>query len=326
MNLTATTPTQGGLVTAWASGSAQPGVTDLSFRAGQTVAALALVALGPDGHVRIANRSTGTTQVLADVQGYFVAGSGPLPAAALHPLVPTRVLDSATGLGVATLPGRADTTVTLTGRGGVPAGATAVLLELSTTGGTAAGDLAVRRPDQPVAPGSSLNFAAGAWVTNLVLAPLDAAGRTVIHNGSAAPVRITGDATAYLLAPGTAPPAGTIVPVAPRRAIDTRTGPGGPALAAGATRTLSRTQAGVPAGAAAVLVNITVTGPRAPATSPSTRVGSPHRRLRPSTSSPARRWRTWPSPRSAPTPPWPCSTAAPARPELIVDVVGYVTG
>jgi hypothetical protein len=70
INLTATEPTTASFLTAYADQSAQPAVSTVNFTVGQTVPTLALVPVGPDGCIRIANHG-GTTEVIADLQGYY---------------------------------------------------------------------------------------------------------------------------------------------------------------------------------------------------------------------------------------------------------------
>jgi hypothetical protein len=71
-NLTVTAPQSFGFVTAYASGSARPNASNLNFAAGQTVPNLVSVPLGPDGKVALFNRSAGTSQLIADVAGYYL--------------------------------------------------------------------------------------------------------------------------------------------------------------------------------------------------------------------------------------------------------------
>ncbi|GAC1494216.1 MAG: hypothetical protein NVS2B15_15420 [Pseudarthrobacter sp.] len=71
-NLTVTEPQSYGFLIAYASGSSLPNASNLNFTASQTVPNLAVVPVGPDGKVSIFNRSSGTSQLIADVAGYFL--------------------------------------------------------------------------------------------------------------------------------------------------------------------------------------------------------------------------------------------------------------
>jgi hypothetical protein len=72
LNVTTTGSTGPGFVTAYADGAARPMASNLNFGAGQTIAGLVVVPVGADGSVALFNGSSGTTQLIADVAGYFV--------------------------------------------------------------------------------------------------------------------------------------------------------------------------------------------------------------------------------------------------------------
>ncbi|GAA2138307.1 hypothetical protein GCM10009760_19510 [Kitasatospora kazusensis] len=71
VNLTATGATASGYLTAWADGQAQPGTSNLNFAPGGTVPNHVTTPLGIDGKFDVYN-SSGSTQVVADLFGYFV--------------------------------------------------------------------------------------------------------------------------------------------------------------------------------------------------------------------------------------------------------------
>ncbi|WP_141843443.1 glycoside hydrolase domain-containing protein [Humibacillus xanthopallidus] len=69
INLTATSPTAAGFLTA--DSAASGGTSTANFSAGQTVANLVISRLASNGTMTIVNRSSGTVQVIADVEGYL---------------------------------------------------------------------------------------------------------------------------------------------------------------------------------------------------------------------------------------------------------------
>jgi len=69
VNLTVTSTTGTGTVTVWGAG-AQPGTTNISFTAGQTVSNAAIVPLDQWGRIQL-NVTGGTAQVIVDAAGYF---------------------------------------------------------------------------------------------------------------------------------------------------------------------------------------------------------------------------------------------------------------
>ncbi|MGI8415747.1 MAG: DUF1906 domain-containing protein [Nakamurella sp.] len=196
-------------------------------------------------------------------------------AGAFVPLVPYRALDTRNGIGATQAPVAAGGTVALTVAGtggsvGVPAtGVAAVVVNVTVTAPTAPGSITVY-PDGTDRPHvSNLNFVKGQTVPNLVVAKVSSAGKVDLYNGSTGTVQLIADITGYYLG-GTPTAPGTFVPLAPQRALDTRHGTGGttgPIASkdeAKLTIAGSGGVAGIPAGVAAVVVNVTVTAPTAP--------------------------------------------------------------
>lgn len=70
LNLTVTGPTSDGWFTAWPTGGTKPLASNVNFLPDQTVANLAIVKVGTDGKVSIAN-ARGQSHVVADVLGWF---------------------------------------------------------------------------------------------------------------------------------------------------------------------------------------------------------------------------------------------------------------
>jgi hypothetical protein len=70
LNVTAVSPTASGYVTVYPT-RVRPLASNLDFARGQTVPNLVIVKVGPDGKVVLFNGSGGSTQLLADVAGYF---------------------------------------------------------------------------------------------------------------------------------------------------------------------------------------------------------------------------------------------------------------
>src|SRR5262252_1366101 len=81
VNVTATASTAAGHITGYADGAARPPVWNVNFTRGQTAAGLITVAVGANGKIDLFNNSAGTTQLLADVEGYYLAGTAPLSMA-----------------------------------------------------------------------------------------------------------------------------------------------------------------------------------------------------------------------------------------------------
>ncbi|MFD8722315.1 hypothetical protein ACFV2H_31135 [Streptomyces sp. NPDC059629] len=215
-NVTVTQPTAGGHLTLYPhNGQSLPTASNLNFTAGQTVANLVTVPVDGGGVV-FHNGSSGTVHVLMDLQGYYGrAGSG------FKPLAPTRVLDTRSGLGISAARAiAAHATLSLDLSGRVPAGTTAVVLNLTGTRPTQHGYLTAY-PDAGSMPGvSNLNFTAGQTVPNLAVVPVTN-GKVDFYNGSGGTVQVVADLEGYFGSGGTGANQ-SYVPFGPARVVDTR--------------------------------------------------------------------------------------------------------
>ncbi|HZQ50297.1 MAG TPA: fibronectin type III domain-containing protein [Candidatus Dormibacteraeota bacterium] len=180
---------------------------------------------------------------------------------AYHPLTPARILDTRS---TSRLAAAATRDVAVAGQGGVPSsGATAAVLNVTATGTTAAGYLAVWPAGTPRPATSNLNWSAGKTVANLVEVAIGSGGAVSVFNAlGGADVVI--DVEGYVETPVASPPAaGLYNPLVPSRVLDTRIGLGsGQAqLCAGQTITVTIAgHGGVPAsGVSAVVLNVTAT-------------------------------------------------------------------
>ncbi|MGL4745930.1 MAG: RHS repeat-associated core domain-containing protein, partial [Dermatophilaceae bacterium] len=75
VNLTAVGGSTNSFLTAHPDGTTRPGVSNLNFATGETVANAAIVKVSPSGAIKIYN-STGSVHVLADVTGFYTAPGG----------------------------------------------------------------------------------------------------------------------------------------------------------------------------------------------------------------------------------------------------------
>jgi hypothetical protein len=199
LNVTVSAATSPGSLTVTGDGTTRPGVSNLNFIAAQTVPNLVIAPVGTNGKVALYNGSAGTIQLIADVSGYYLSGA-PSVAGAFGSLVPSRLLDTRSGVGAAKIAVAAGSTVHLqvTGRGGVPAsGVSAVVLNVTVVGSTSAGFITVFG-DGTSRPGvSSLNFAKSQTVPNLVIAPVGTNGKVALYNGSAGTIQLIADLSGW---------------------------------------------------------------------------------------------------------------------------------
>ena len=261
MNVTVTGGTAPSVLTVWPAGVARPLASNLNWPAGDTRANLVVSALGVLGAVSMVN-ATGSAHVVVDVVGWYDDG-GPARASGseFHPVTPARVLDTRAGTGsvAAPLGPGSVRTLTVAGRGGVPAsGATAVVINVTVTDTTAPSFLTVWPSDVGRPTASSLNWPAGATRPNLLIAPLAADGTVSIYN-LAGQVAVVADVVGwYGAAAGDA-----FVAQAPVRILDTRDA-AAPVRQGESRVVLAAGAAGVPTWASAVALNVTATGATAP--------------------------------------------------------------
>lgn len=266
LNVTVTQPSTLGYLAAYPDGGVRPGSSNLNFNRGQTVANLVTVG-DSDGIVDLYNGSAGSTQMIADVVGYYSDGSSDSTDATgrLVGLTPDRLLDTRTGTGGVTGPIAAHRAISfqVAGAGGVPTGAGGVVLNVTETGATQPGYFTAWPSDSVQPDTSSLNFTAGQTVPNLVELPLGASGRVSIYNGAAGSAQAIADVVGYYTGSSASRTlTGLYTPLTPARIADTRYGLGASGPLAGHTSiTIQVTGAGgVPStGVSSVVVNVTVT-------------------------------------------------------------------
>src|SRR5450759_4884379 len=172
----------------------------------------------------------GMSAIGASAQVPVVASAVAVPApGGFTGTPPTRVLDTRYGTGAPTAKLGAGRTLTLT-VGGLPAGTTAVALNVAVTDPTAASFLTVF-PGGTTRPtvGSNLNFVAGQTIPNMVLVPVGA-NNTVTFYNNAGTVDVIADLVGYYATGAGAGFTGT----APTRVLDTRYGTGAPTAKLGA--------------------------------------------------------------------------------------------
>ncbi|WP_320535969.1 polysaccharide deacetylase family protein [Pseudarthrobacter sp. IC2-21] len=257
VNLTTTQTQSAGFLTAYASGAGKPNASNVNYGPGQTIPNLAVVPVGPDGKVTIANTSSGSAQVIADVSAYYRGGT-PTAAGAFAPLAPTRFLDTRSSSGPVASGGKVSFQVG--GVSGIPANASAVVVNLTVTEPTSAGYLTAHASGSAKPGTSNVNYAGGQTVPNLAVVPVGPDGKVTISNtetGSGSSAQVVADVSGYFLQ-GAPTGSGTFGPVNPARVLDTRNS-SGPVPAGGTVSFQAAGVAGVPANAAGVWANLTVT-------------------------------------------------------------------
>ncbi|MGW7539789.1 PKD domain-containing protein [Streptomyces sp. NPDC054770] len=186
LDVTVTGGTGSGVVTVYCG--SRPTASNLNYRTGQTVSNLVVTKVCSGGKIKIYN-SGGRVNLIADLQGvytnYNADGDNAPVGSPFVPVNPTRILDSRNGTGTPAKPLGANSTLTVKAAGvhGVPADATAVLVNLTgvapTTGthltAYGAGSLPTVYND---------NLSTGETRPVLAVVPVDANGNIHIHNAN----------------------------------------------------------------------------------------------------------------------------------------------
>jgi hypothetical protein len=182
-NLTVTAQTAGGYLSVTRVATASPPTSTLNFPAHDTRANGVFAPLDGAGAMASVFKSVAgaRTQVVLDVTGYFVPGLGGLR---FVPLNPSRIMDTRTTV-LSGLHGVFHASIArllpVDGHWGVPLGAAAVTGNLTVTGQTAGGYVAISPGLPPTPPPTStLNFPPGDTRANGLVTPLNGTGDTYL--------------------------------------------------------------------------------------------------------------------------------------------------
>ena len=210
VNLTTVDASASGLpLLSWAAGTARPATSNGNTVRGAAVATQVVVGVGTGGRISVATGS-GSTHLVVDVVGFVVVPSKVAAiAGGLHTVAPLRLVDTRrTGTPLAS---GQRLVQRVAGRGGVPAGASAALLTItSVPGPTASGVLVAVGNGERRPPTSDLNARVDVPVARQVVTPLGVdGGIAVLRTGG------TGDVVVDLVGYVTAVPPPTVVAPSP---------------------------------------------------------------------------------------------------------------
>ena len=170
-----------------------PNVSNLNFKAGDVRPNLMTVKVSSGGQVRLTNSSAGSTHLIADVAGYYLAGTPTAPGTFVA-VTPSRFMDTRAATIGPLQPGGTMAVLPSV------SGASAVVLNVTETGPTQPGNITAY-PGQTVKPNvSNLNFGPGDTYPNLVVVKLGADGRVNLTNSSAGTTHLITDLQGYFRA------------------------------------------------------------------------------------------------------------------------------
>jgi hypothetical protein len=244
-----------GYISIWPSGQPQPLVSTLNSLDGRVKANAAIVPAGTSGSISL--YSTDATDVILDVNGYFVP-SGTPSALAFYPVPPCRIADTrnATGPlgGPALFGGQGRTFPVLSSACGIPSTAQAYSLNFTAIPDGPLGYLSVWPAGQAEPFVSTLNAPTGTVTANAAIVPAGAGGSIDAYATNITDLAI--DINGYFAPPGAGGLSFYTLP--PCRVIDTR-------QTAELTGTLgvnvTGSGCGVPGSAQAYVFNATVVPP-----------------------------------------------------------------
>lgn len=211
LNVTATTVGEAGFLTVYPCDAERPLASNVNYEPGLTTPNLVFSRLDPDGRVCV--YTLRSVDLVVDV-------AGALPAASFVPLPePRRLLDTrptettfdrtfrAAGL----QQDGATLQLPVAGRAGVPDDATAVVLNVTSTGSTTPGFVTAHPQGSALAAASNVNFVGGRTVANLVVAALGSTGDVCLFTRGASHLVV--DVAGWL----SGPPPATAAPSCPAR-------------------------------------------------------------------------------------------------------------
>ena len=260
VNVTAVNPTANGFLTVFTEGLATtPLVSNVNFTIGMNVANLVTVPLSATGGISIFN-SAGTTGVDVDVEGYYTSTPSTTGSGLYNSISPVRALGTlAVGTAIA---GGTSVPVTVAGITGVPANATAVVVNVTAEHSTLPSFLTVYPAGAASVPtASNLNFGKqlkNAAIANRATVTVGNAGQIEVFN-HAGSVNVDVDVDGYYSGAGGVGSYFTPL-TTPIRVTDTRTGVNGNAIPAATSESfnLATALSTIPATASSVVANFTV--------------------------------------------------------------------
>ncbi len=219
LNVTVAEALGSGFVTVYPCGFPQPVASSLNYTAGAIVPNAVIAELGTDGKVCLF--VSNATQLIVDVNGYFPVTS------TFSSMNPARLLETRSGAGHTTVDGlrqgegmRGQNTITtldVTGRAGIPANASAVVLNVTVTEAHGPG-FATVYPCGDIPTASNINYTTGSTVANMVVARVGPDGTVCLYNNEA--THLVVDVNGYF------PGDGSYQSINPARFLETRSGPG----------------------------------------------------------------------------------------------------
>ena len=182
LNVAVTGPELAGHVVAYATGTSRPGTSNVNFAKGQTQANEVITRVGTGADAgRVTLFVAGSrTHLVVDLIGAIIPGAA--DAAQLYAALdePQRVMDSRKGTGTTAGRKKGDLVLTLP-RGLVPAHATGLVLNVTTTDAREPGYVTVFRAGSRQPRTSNVNFVPGLTQANEVITGMNGSGQVALR-------------------------------------------------------------------------------------------------------------------------------------------------
>ena len=231
LDITVTGETSGGSLTAYADGTQRPFTSSTNYPTTTDITGYQIVPLGLDGKIALYNYNSGTTQVIADITGYFTTDQPLSGDQTYHPLAPAyRDFDTRTSISNTTLhntgpvAGGTSFDVSIIGIDAIPTTATGVAINLTAVNGSGGGYLKAYPTGTTPPTMTSLTFGTNSVASMDADVALGAGGKITIANMLSTSADLIGDIAGYY----TTDTGGQVYHnVNPTRLVDTRHGIGG---------------------------------------------------------------------------------------------------
>ncbi len=254
LNVTVVPQESIGFMTVYPGSEGRPLASTMNSLDSRVKASAVIVGSGSNGSVSV--YSTGTTDVILDINGYFVPATDPT-ALAFYPLEPCRIADTRLPDGTyggPAFPAAGSRTYPIRGRCGVPPTAEAYSLNFTAVPSGYLGYLSTYPTGAQRPLVSTLNAFTGTITANAAIVPAGTGGAIDVYASN--PTHLVIDIDGYFAPPSTG--GLSLYTVPPCRVLDTRLPAGSPPINGQKDVDFAGSGCGVPLGAQAVTVNATI--------------------------------------------------------------------
>ncbi len=170
--------------------------------AGEYVSNTAIVAVSEAGTIQVSTETA--ARLILDVQGYYTANTDGTAAGGFVPVAGKRIVDTRSGLGApkALLAPGKSVDIQVTGANGVPAGASAAVVNLLPINSTSSDGYLTPYATGTTRPDNALHYAPSVNTSIQAQVRLSSSGKMTIYNGSST-INLVVDLQGYFTAAGT---------------------------------------------------------------------------------------------------------------------------